>query len=42
MLIQEVANATRMHLTTDVVTQLIYVDPTLLEVVQRACGELGV
>ncbi|MFB3093816.1 MAG: hypothetical protein ACE1ZN_05370 [Dehalococcoidia bacterium] len=42
MLIQEVANAMRMHLTTDAVTQSIYVHPALPEVVQRAFGELGV
>ena len=40
MLIQEVANAMRMHLTTDAVTQSIYVHPALPEVVQRAFGEL--
>ena len=42
MLIQEVANAMRMHLTTDAITQSIYVHPALPEVVQRAFGELGV
>ena len=42
MLIQAVANAMRMHLTTDAITQSIYVHPTLPEVVQRAFGELGV
>ena len=40
MLIQEVANAMRRHLTTDAVTQSIYVHPALPEVVQRAFGEL--
>ena len=42
MLIQEIANAMRMHLTTDSITQSIYVHPALPEVVQRAFGELGV
>lgn len=42
MLIQEVANAMRMHLTTDAMTQSIYVHPALPEVVQRAFGELGI
>ena len=40
ILIQEVANAMRQHLTTDAITQSIYVHPALPEVVQRAFGEL--
>ena len=40
MLIQEVANAMRMRLTTDAITQSIYVHPALPEVVQRAFGSL--
>jgi dihydrolipoamide dehydrogenase len=40
VLIQEVANAMRMGLTTDAITQSIYVHPALPEVVQRAFGEL--
>lgn len=40
VLIQEVANAMRQHLTTDAITQSIYVHPALPEVVQRAFGEL--
>ena len=40
MLIQEVANAMRMRLTSDAITQSIYVHPALTEVVQRAFGAL--
>ncbi|MCH8065818.1 MAG: mycothione reductase [Chloroflexi bacterium] len=40
MLIQEVANAMRKRLTTDAITQAIYVHPALPEVVQRAFGGL--
>ena len=40
VLIQEVANAMRQHLTTDAITQSIYVHPALPEIVQRAFGEL--
>ncbi len=40
VLIQEVANAMRMGLTADAITQAIYVHPALPEVVQRAFGEL--
>lgn len=40
ILIQEVANAMRMRLTTDAITQSIYVHPALPEVVQRAFGSL--
>jgi len=40
MLIQEVANAMRMRLTTDAITQSIYVHPALPEVVQRAFAAL--
>jgi dihydrolipoamide dehydrogenase len=40
VLIQEVANAMRLGLTTDAITQSIYVHPALPEVVQRAFGEL--
>ena len=39
-LIQEVVNAMRMRLTTDAITQSIYVHPALPEVVQRAFGAL--
>ncbi len=42
ILIQEVANAMRMRLTTDAITQSIYVHPALPEVVQRAFGSLSV
>ncbi len=42
MLIQEAANAMRMRLTTDAITQAIYVHPALPEVVQRAFGALPV
>ena len=42
MLIQEVANAMRMRLTTDAITQSIYVHPALPEVVQRAFGALQI
>ena len=41
MLIQEVANAMRVRMTTDAITQAIYVHPALPEVVQRAFGGLG-
>jgi len=40
ILIQEVANAMRMRLTTDAITQSIYVHPALPEVVQRAFASL--
>jgi mycothione reductase len=40
ILIQEVANAVRMRLTTDAIIQSIYVHPALPEVVQRAFGSL--
>ena len=40
MLIQEVANAMRLRLSTDAITQAIYVHPALSEVVQRAFGSL--
>lgn len=40
ILIQEVANAMRMRLTTDAITQSIYVHPALPEVIQRAFGSL--
>ena len=40
MLIQDVVNAMRMRLTTDAITQSIYVHPALPEVVQRAFGSL--
>jgi mycothione reductase len=42
MLIQEVANAMRLRLTTDAITQSIYVHPALPEVVQRAFGSLPI
>lgn len=42
ILIQEVANAMRMRLTTDAITQSIYVHPALPEVVQRAFGSLPI
>ena len=42
ILIQEVANAMRQRLTTDAITQSIYVHPALPEVVQRAFGALQV
>ena len=42
VLIQEVANAMRMRLGTDAITQAIYVHPALPEVVQRAFGMLPV
>ena len=42
ILIQEVANAVRMRLTTDAITRSIYVHPALPEVVQRAFGSLGI
>ena len=41
MLIQEVANAMRVRMTTDAITQAIYVHPALPAVVQRAFGGLG-
>ena len=41
ILVQEVANAMRLGLTTDAITQAIYVHPALPEVVQRAFGSLG-
>ena len=41
-LVQEAANAMRMRLTTDAITQSIYVHPALPEVVQRAFGALPV
>ena len=40
ILIQEAANAMRMGLTTDAITQSIYVHPALPEVVQRAFAQL--
>ena len=40
ILIQEVVNAMRMRLTTDAITQSIYVHPALPEVVHRAFGAL--
>ncbi len=40
MLVQEVANAMRLRLATDAITQAIYVHPALPEVVQRAFGAL--
>jgi len=40
ILVQEVVNAMRMRLTTDAITQSIYVHPALTEVVQRAFGAL--
>lgn len=40
MLVQEVANAMRMRLSVDAITQAIYVHPALPEVVQRAFGSL--
>ena len=42
MLIQEAANAMRMHLTIKAVTQSIYVHPALPEVVQRAFAALPI
>jgi mycothione reductase len=42
MLIQEAANAMRLRLTTDAITQSIYVHPALPEVVQRAFGSLPI
>ena len=41
ILIQEVVNAIRMRLTTDAITESIYVHPALPEVVQRAFASLG-
>ena len=40
MLIQEAVNVMRMGMTTDAITQSIYVHPALPEVVQRAFGSL--
>ena len=40
ILIQEAANAMRLGLPTDAITQTIYVDPALPEVVQRAFAQL--
>ena len=40
ILLQEVVNAMRMGLTTDAITQSIYIHPALPEVVQRAFGAL--
>lgn len=40
-LIQEAANAMRLRLGVEAITQSIYVHPALPEVVQRAFGELG-
>ncbi len=40
ILIQETANAMRLRLATDAITQAIYVHPALPEVVQRAFGAL--
>ena len=40
ILVQEAVNAIRSHLTTDAITQSIYIHPALPEVVQRAFGEL--
>ena len=40
ILVQEVANAMRLRLATDAITQAIYVHPALPEVVQRAFGTL--
>ena len=42
MLIQEVANAMRVRMTTDAITQAIYVHPALPEVLQRAFGGLAI
>ena len=42
ILIQEVANAMRLRLTIDAITQSIYVHPALPEVVQRAFGALPI
>ena len=42
ILVQEVVNAMRMGLTTDAITQSIYVHPALPEVVQRAFGALQI
>ena len=41
ILIQEAANAMRLRLGVDAITQSIYVHPALPEVVQRAFGQLG-
>ena len=40
ILLQEVVNAMRMGLTTEAITQSIYIHPALPEVVQRAFGAL--
>ncbi|KPK47949.1 MAG: dihydrolipoamide dehydrogenase [Dehalococcoidia bacterium SM23_28_2] len=42
ILIQEVANAVRMRLTTEAISQAIYVHPALPEVVQRAFHSLPI
>ena len=42
VLVQEAANAMRMRLTTDAITQSVYVHPALPEVVLRAFGALGI
>ena len=42
ILIQEVANAMRLRLSANAITQSIYVHPALPEVVQRAFGGLAV
>jgi mycothione reductase len=42
ILIQEAANAMRLHLPVDAITQSIYVHPALTEVVQRAFGALAI
>jgi len=41
ILIQEIANAMRLRLTADAITQAIYVHPALPEVVQRAFGSIS-
>ena len=42
ILVQEVANAMRLRLPVDAITQSIYVHPALPEVVQRAFGQLQI
>ena len=42
ILIQEIANAMRMRLTTSAIPQSIYVHPALPEVVQRAFGAVPI
>jgi dihydrolipoamide dehydrogenase len=42
ILIQEVANAMRLGLTIEAITNSIYVHPALPEVVQRAFGSLDI